>query len=92
MGVIDFRIRMRLPISPLLKWMKDRRITSEKQLAYEREDVLAIPDGRRKLSIIIERALNLPNEISAFVYYSIQHQDCFSDPEKGPAPMWDFHR
>jgi hypothetical protein len=25
LGVIDYRIRMRLPISPLLKWLRDRR-------------------------------------------------------------------
>ena len=28
LGVIDYRVRMRLPISPLLKWMKDRRSRS----------------------------------------------------------------
>lgn len=27
-GVLDYRVRMRLPISPLLKWIKERRIGS----------------------------------------------------------------
>jgi hypothetical protein len=61
LGVIDYRVRMRLPISPLLKWMKDRKSNSERFIEYENEGALSVPDGRRKLAIIVERALNLPD-------------------------------
>lgn len=76
LGVIDYRVRMRLPISPLLKWIKERR-TGDK-IEFAKEDIVGVPDARRRLSIIIERALNLPDDIEAFVYFVIQQQDCYS--------------
>ena len=43
------------------------------------------------MSIIVERAEGLPTDIKAFVYFSIQNEDFFTEPERGPTPMWDFH-
>lgn len=48
--------------------------------------------GKNKmLGISVERAEGLPAEIKAFVYFTVQNEDFFSEPEKGPSPLWDFH-
>lgn len=30
--------------------------------------------------------------MNAFVYFTVQNEDFFTEPERGPTPMWDFHR
>ena len=47
---------------------------------------------RKNLNVSIERAEGLTRNINAFVYFSVQNEDFFTEPERGPAPFWDFHR
>lgn len=30
--------------------------------------------------------------MNAFVYFTIQNEDFFTEPERGPIPTWDYHR
>ena len=49
--------------------------------------------GRKKtLSLTIERGLNFSPNINAFVYFNLDNEDYFSEPQRGPNPLWDYHR
>ena len=45
---------------------------------------------RRVLQISIEKAEGLPVGIHAFAYFNVQQEDFFTDPERGPTPIWNY--
>lgn len=80
-------MRMRLPISPYLEWAQ----TKEEIKLGKGNDFLRISQKKR-LSITINRAINLNSNCNAFVYFTIQNEDYFTEPAKGPSPLWDYHQ
>jgi len=86
-GTVEYRMRMRLPISPFLEWAQ----TKEEIKLGPKHDYLKLTQ-RKRLSITITRATNLHSNCNAFVYFSLQNEDYFTEPAKGPSPLWDYHQ
>ena len=47
---------------------------------------------RKKLAITIEKAEGLFSGGNTFVYFNIQNEDFFTEPQMGSSPFWDYHR
>ena len=68
-GLMNFRMRMRSPIGESLKWMKEKRELGiiEEEVAHLDENV----KRKRKLVIIIDKAVGLSKTFNTFVAYTL---------------------
>ena len=78
---------MRLPVGPFIEWAE----TKDNFKSQIQKDPFSLAH-KKNLNIVIERAQGLLKNINAFVYFSVQNEDFFTEPERGPSPYWDFHR
>lgn len=42
------------------------------------------------MEVAVERAEGLPATINSFVYFTVQQEDFFTEPERGSSPYWNF--
>ncbi len=67
-GIINFKIRMRLPISETVKWLREKQ---ELGIVEEEAYDVAIPSRKRRLVVIVDKASGFPNKSNSFVFYNL---------------------
>lgn len=76
---------MRLPLTPFIEWAESK---NEFKAADVKNPFML---GRKRvLEIYVERAEGLPVGINAFVFFNVQDEDFFTEPDRGPNPVWNF--
>ena len=76
-----------MPISPFIEWAE----TKDNFISDAKKDPFSISQ-RKNMRISIDRGEGFSKNVNAFVYFNIQNEDFFTEPERGPSPFWDFHR
>ena len=70
MATVEYRLRMRMSISPFLEWAQTKG-------ELDVSDPFSM--GRKKtMSITIERGINFRQNVSVFAYFTIQNEDYFT--------------
>ena len=67
-GIVNFKMRMRLPISETVKWLREKQ---ELGIVEEEAYDVAIPSRKRRLVVIVDRASGFSSKSNSFVFYNI---------------------
>ncbi|CAD8068862.1 unnamed protein product [Paramecium primaurelia] len=86
-GIVEFKARMRFPISNFIRLLKERN-QLQMQEFDEAEEIVAV--RKRKLVICIEKGTSLPSKSNCFIYYNFDTKDFHTNTQMGSNPKWDY--